>query len=331
MKEIVRKNKIFDILKIHLKYILIVYILVIIGSVVFYIVSPKYYRATTEILKPIETTQTNISSEVLLSILNSNGMLDKIVKNFGLSVEYGTQNLDILRDDLKKNIKISEVGHKIIKIDVIDRNPKTAAGIANFFCENLNKILYNLTTASATQNRISIKKNIKKISGQLNVLEDKTNKIEKKSNIIIINNGTEGLSSISDYLMGRLIKEKLTLQIIKQTEPTDTKKIAKTKIEIADLEKQIDEVIGYKKSLSNLQKNISTKEAILSSLNKQLEESRISESKNILPIQVLDKAVVPTTIYKPDIKILMLIDSCVILGIGLLIIFFDALRFLGSL
>ncbi|MCL5408934.1 MAG: hypothetical protein M1135_02815 [Candidatus Omnitrophica bacterium] len=331
MAEIIRKNKIFDILKIHLKYILIVYVLAMFGSIIFYVVSPKYYLATTEILKPVKNFQTNVSSEVILSLLNSNGMQDKIIKKFKLSDEYGTENLDVLRRDFKTNVKISEVGKKIIKIDVIDKNPETAADIANFFYKNLNNLIYNLINMPTVKNRIAIEENLTKTDEQIKSLEYNMDKIEHKNKIIIINNSNKDLSPVADYLMTKLIKEKLELDTIKQTEPINTKKLVDTRVKIAYLESQIDKIIKYKRSLLDIQRDISEKETLFSLLTDQLEKAKFSESKNIVPIQVLDKAIAPTTVYKPDIKIIVIIISCIILGIGLIVIFFDALRFLGSL
>ncbi len=331
MAEIIRKNKIVNILKIHLKFILIIYIIAIIGSIIFYFLSPKYYRATAEILKPSKTSKTNMSSEVILSLLNSNRMLDRIVKKFNLSQEYGTDNLDILRNNLKENTRISELGKKIIKIDVIDKNPETAAQIANFFCKNLNNLVYNLTAGPIIKEKKTIEENIMKANNQIKTLQNKMDKIEHKSKIIIVNNNNEGLNSLASYLMKKLIKEKLVFKTLEQTSPSNIKKIMTVKMKIAYIGKQIDKIIEYKKSLSNIQRDILTNESFLSLLNNQMEKAGISESNNIVPIHILDKAIAPTTVYKPNIKNIIIIISFIILGIGFVIIFFDALRFLGSL
>jgi tyrosine-protein kinase Etk/Wzc len=118
-------------------------------TVLFYLISPKYYKATSTILQPPETEITpsqqsskfskepisliRTNTELFFSILNSRRMKDDLIEKFDLKKHYKVSNDDEAIEILKKMVNIFLTKDKVIQIDVIDRDPKIAAEIANFY------------------------------------------------------------------------------------------------------------------------------------------------------------------------------------------------------
>lgn len=83
--------------------------------------------------------------------------------------------------------------------------------------------------------------------------------------------------------------------------------------------------------LTRILRELKVQESLYSFLTSKMEEAKIEETRDTPVVQVLDRAKVPDKVYSPDLKFLLILVTCIIGGIGFLTIFFDILRFLGSI
>ncbi|HOL50442.1 MAG TPA: GNVR domain-containing protein, partial [bacterium] len=101
--------------------------------------------------------------------------------------------------------------------------------------------------------------------------------------------------------------------------------------EIRDLQKELDRLTSYQTQLTQILRELKAQESLYSFLTAQLESAKLEETKDTPFIQVLDTAVVPQKVYSPDIKKILIIIIGIIVGVGIIVLFFDVLRFLGSI
>lgn len=315
-------------------------------TVLFYLISPKYYKATASILQPpeVEVSSSSQSSrfskepislirtntELFFSILNSRRMKDDLIKKFDLKKHYNVSNDDEAIDIINKRVKIFLTKDKVIQIDVIDRDPQIAAGIANFYIENLDFLVKELTITTAKQNRIFLEKRIRETTELIEQLERRLTEIQNKNKLIVDPNLTQ-ISQAGGKLMEELISKQLELERERQILDDNDPKIIILKNEIKEIQSSLSKLLSSQDELTRILRELKVQESLYSFLTSKMEEAKIEETRDTPVVQVLDRAKVPDKVYSPDLKFLLILVTCIIGGIGFLTIFFDILRFLGSI
>ncbi|HOK57175.1 MAG TPA: hypothetical protein PKV21_01385 [bacterium] len=334
-------------IKRHIILLILTYIAVINLTVLFYLITPKYYRATSTILQPPESEVSLSSSqtakfskeplslirtntELFFSILNSRRMKDDIIEKFNLKKHYGVSNDDEAIEILNERTNIFLTKDKVIQIDVIDRDPKIAAGIANFYTENLDYLIKELTITTAKQNRIFIEKRLKETTELIEELEKRLTTIQNTNKLVIDQDLTQ-ISQTGGKLMEQLINKQLELEKERQILDDKDPKIIMLKNEIKEIQSSLAKLLGSQDELTRILRELKVQESLYNFLTSKMEEAKIEETRDTPVVQILDKAKVPYKVYKPDIKFILLLVSSIIGGIGFLIIFFDFLRFLGTI
>ena len=115
--------------------------------------------------------------EQMMAILNSGYIKYKLIEKFKLFKHYSidekssTKN-DAMANNLKEHIKFEKTRWGNIDIVVWDRNPDTAALIANAITDYFDEAMGNMIAESATKNKILMEAQYKKILAELKRLED---------------------------------------------------------------------------------------------------------------------------------------------------------------
>ncbi|MCM8807103.1 MAG: hypothetical protein NC926_03985 [Candidatus Omnitrophica bacterium] len=335
-----------NFIKKHIVLFILTYIAGLNITILFYLIAPKYYKATASILQPPETEIASSSqstkfskepislirtnTELFFSILNSRRMKDDLIKNFDLKKHYHVSTDDEAIEILDKLVKIYLTKDKVIQIDVVDRNPEIAAGIANFFTENLDKIIKELTITTAKQNRIFIEKRLKETTELIEQLEKRLTELQNTNKLVVDPSLTQ-ISETGGRLMEKLINKQLELEKEKQILNDNDPKIIMLKNEIKEIQDSLQKLLSCQDELTRILRELKVQESLYSFLTSKIEEAKIEETRDTPVVQVLDRAKVPTKVYKPDLKFIIVIYSSIVGGIGFLVIFFDILRFLGSI
>ncbi|MCX7705194.1 MAG: Wzz/FepE/Etk N-terminal domain-containing protein [bacterium] len=341
MEKITRNQKVVMSVRRHILFIFLFLILGILLGILYYLISPKYYRATAAILKPIGSIETldvtkktkdtqDTGTELFMSILTSRRMYDDIIEKFDLSSVYGISNVDRVREILRASCNISASGQRVISISVIDRDPIRAADMANFFWKNLDRLLQEMTITTAKKNRIFIEERLVSTGKALQQLQEELNQLQQANKLLAIKDTGE-ISALATELMTKLATKKLELEKMKRIYQPDQPEIVLLNAEIKDLQKELDRLTFYQTRLTQILRELKAQESVYSFLTAQLETAKLDETKNTPFIQVLDTAVPPQQVYSPDIKKILAIIAGLIIGIGILVLFFDVLRFLGSI
>lgn len=343
------KNGIFkgSSIKRHLILLILSYLAILNLTVLFYLISPKYYKATSSILQPpeVEISTSSLQStkfskepislirtntELFFSILNSRRMKDDLIEKFNLKKHYNVSNDDEAIEILNKRVNIFLTKDKVIQIDVIDRDPKIAAGIANFYTENLDFLIKELTITTAKQNRIFLEKRLKETTELIEQLEKRLTELQNKNKLVVDPSLTQ-ISQAGGKLMEQLINKQLEIEKERQILDEKDPKIIMLKNEINEIQTSLANLLSSQDELTRILRELKVQESLYSFLTSKMEEAKIEETRDTPVVQILDKAKIPYKIYKPDIKFLLILISSIIGGIGFLVIFFDILRFLGSI
>lgn len=93
-------------------------------------------------------------AEQLMQILNSDVVLNEVIKKFSLFDHYGILNNDPIRNTkvrnfFNSNVTISRTEYMAIKISVMDKDPQMAADIANYLSVVLDNVKNNIQNQRA--------------------------------------------------------------------------------------------------------------------------------------------------------------------------------------
>ena len=341
-KRIDRKNG----FRSHLKFVLIFYLLGFGIVYCVYLISPKYYKASASILQPPERelnvsketsdsseksiSQFRTNTELFFSILNSRTIKDDIIVKFGLVKEYNARNIDHARERLDKRVNLYLTKQKIIEISVIDTNPQRAADMANYFIERLDNTIKAISITTAKQDRIFIEARLHDTEQTIDSLEKKLAGIKDRDKLVADKDLAQ-ITQTAGRLMEELFNKKLEMQRKGEVLKANSFEMELLKKDIQNLETTLSRLLYSENELTGIIRELRAQEEIYSFLTSKLEEAKIDEARDTPVIQVLDEAVVPCKIYKPNIKLLLIIQAVVFGGLSILIFFFDLLRYLGNI
>ena len=95
------------------------------------------------------------TSDLLVGVLSSRTVEDKLIQKFDLRKVYGCRRMEDARKALAANTEISvDRKSQIITISVTDKSPQRAAAMAQAYAEELNRTLAEVSTSSARRERI---------------------------------------------------------------------------------------------------------------------------------------------------------------------------------
>ena len=332
--------------KKHGYFLLLSYGIALMVTLLLSFILPKVYKSTATIFKPTESETSlewlkassatkgfasSLSSNIdlFLSILRSRSMQDKTIKKFDLLEVYHLKNMEEAREELSRCAKIGISKEKMITITVCDRDPVRAAAVANFYIENLDKTIQTLNVGAAKRNRLFIEERLGRTADSLNKAEGELKDFQIKKKIAA-SKDVSRMSEIAGELEGKLINAKLELEILKEYAASRHPEVLKLKNRINEIQKALVRLPPTEEKLFKLLRKIRSQETVYSFLTNQLEQAKIAEAKDTPVVQVLDYAIVSDKPYRPNLKLNLGIVSLVMLSLGALFFFFDALRYLGT-
>lgn len=343
------------------KFIIINLIAVISISTIVAFIIPKEYRATATIMIPPDTQSglggltsllggktslsamgsrifglSSTSEDVLLGILYSRTALVKVIDRFDLINYYDVddENYDKVIKAFSSDFAANPNEYGMIDISVINKNPRVAAEIANYFAflvDSLN-IVYSIERAK--NNRLFIEKRYLKNIEDLKEAEDSLYKFQKKYGIVAVPEQLEVTVKAAAELESQLNKKEFEAFFVKQQFGEESPQSRLVEQEVNLLRKKVQE-LKNSKTLSNFSnvlfpfntmpdiaikylrayRDVQIQQSILEFVLPMYEQSKVEEQKSTPTVMVIDKAVPPQLKYSPK-------RSVIILGSSLLMLLF---------
>jgi tyrosine-protein kinase Etk/Wzc len=264
------------------------------------------------------------TGNLYVTMLKSETVKDPIIDRFKLIDLYEAK----YRSDVYKKldeIAVVSLGKKdgVVTIMVDDKDPKRVADMANAYVEELGKLAAGLNMAGAGKNRLFLEKRIAEARADLSRAEDALKNFQSKNKAISVTDQAQATIAGVAQLRAQLAIKEVELGTLKR-QFTDTSQEVKTaRAMVANLRAQIGGLEGKGGGTSSmptvgnmpqlgqeymrLMREFKIQEAVVEMLTKQYEVSKLSETKDVAPFQVLQKATVPERRTKPKrLKLVML-------------------------
>lgn len=333
---------------------------IVIGVIVAYMM-PVTYKATAQILPPqgqsgssallgqlggalggIAGGSLNVksASDTYVSMLSSRTVKDAIIKKFELQKLYDTKFPTDTRNALTAASNFNAGKDGMIGIEVVDKSPERAAGIANAYVEELQKMTQTIAVTEASQRRLFFEKQLDQAKNRLADSEVALKDVQEKSGLIQLNSQADAIIKAAAQLKGEIAAQEVALGALRTFATPNNPEYIRLQQQIVGLKAQLSKVetginlgkgdisvstsmvpeaaLGYVRKLRDVKYN----EAILEMLAKQFELAKIDEAKDSSLVQVLDSAVVPDKKYKPSriTVIVLLALFSLMIGVGVAIV-----------
>lgn len=309
---------------------------------------PARYTAETQVFAPDETANSALTAladlgslaglsstpaeqkaEVWSGVLKSRTVADVIVRDFNLRKLYKVTTDDEARSILAGNTDVGIDKSGIVSIDVIDRDPKRAADIANAYVAELNRNMVRMQTGNAMERGKYFEQQNEKAHDDLVQAEFNLQKVQERTGVLQIDAQAEQALESEALLRAQLATREAAADAMSSYMTPDNPALKYARQEEAALRKQVtllhkggDEgSIGMgqlpEKGMAyvNAYRNVKYREAIYEITVKQLESARLDAANKTDAVQVLDVALPPQKRSSPKRVLILLLG--ILAGIAL--------------
>ena len=147
------------------------------------------------------------TSDLLVGVLNSRTVEDKLIQKFDLRKVYGARRMEDARKNLAARTDISvDRKSQIITITSCNRckSPQRAAAMAQAYVEELNRTVAEVSTSSARRERIFLEGRLQAVNQDLEAAEKEFSQFASKNTAIDIKEQGKAMVDAAATLQGQL-------------------------------------------------------------------------------------------------------------------------------
>jgi uncharacterized protein involved in exopolysaccharide biosynthesis len=302
---------------------------------------PNEYRASTKLLPP---QQTQSSANALLSqlggiagaavsaagmknpsdlyvgMLRSRTVADRIIAQFELKKVYDTDSQERARKLLQDNTTIAAGKDSFIVVDVLDKDKKRVAAIANAYVSELFRLMKTLAVTDAGQRRLFYERQLESTKDNLAAAEIALKKAMDSGGVISVDTESRAALETTARLKAQISAKEIQLTSMRAFVTNSNPDYRRVEEELNGLRTEMSKLENGRGSnpgddkqrgLENikLMRDLKYQQMLYEVLAKQYEVARIDEAKDPSVIQVLDPAVEPERKAKPWRALIVLIST----------------------
>lgn len=249
-------------------------------------------------------------------VLQSQNVDDRIIKQFHLRERWGLSYQEAVREKLLSRTNIEEDKKSgVISISFKDRDPQLARDVVSAYINELNNVLKEVSTSSATKEREFLEQRLKEEQAALDDAQQKFSQFASKNMALDIPEQTRVTVEAASRLQGELIANRAQLQALEQTYTPENFRVKSLQAHVNELEKELNRLNNGRaaqapqdpsnpypsvKNLpvlgvqwSDLYRETKIHETVYELLTQQLEMARIQEVKDIPVAKQLDPPLIP--------------------------------------
>lgn len=261
-------------------------------------------------------------ADILKSILQSRRMADALIEQLNLKEYYGTGTIGQTRDALKSETTVLVNREKAFFITVESRDPQMAAGVANAYADNLDRLNRELNVSSVARNRQFIERRLEEKKQQLVRAEEARKQFQIKNRTLLVTDKAQAAMRAAGGIEESILELEIELAGLKEYATPSHPLMNQLDAQIKALRKQsqrlqqqqqdklglaglgtdtkgfstgffppMPEMPGLALEYLRLTREVKIHEAVVGMLTGQYEQARIAEVKDTPTIQVLDPAI----------------------------------------
>lgn len=310
---------------------------------------PNYYKAETRILPPQEkggnlaaqllgqagglggllggAVNVKYPAELYVAMMKSRTVLDRIVDRFSLMTLYHVRFRDDARRRLLYSLAVREDRKSgVIVLAVEDRDPKRAADIANAFVEELKSMAGGLAISEASQRRLFFEEQLRNTKEALVRSEEEIKGFQQRTGAFQIDAQAKAVIEGIANLRAKIASKEVEARVLRTFATMQNPDLQRVDEEIRALRSELEKIeagkghgfdpimpsermpslgMEYLRKLRQLKYH----ETLYELLVKQYELAKLDESRDVVVIQAIDKAVPPERKVKPKRGIIVIVAT----------------------
>jgi uncharacterized protein involved in exopolysaccharide biosynthesis len=274
-------------------------------------------------------------ADLYVGILQSRNVAEQIVSGFHLRELYRLETMEETYAKLAELTHISISGdNKIITVSVDDESPQRAADMANAYLEALDRINRSVNITGGQRKRVFLESRLDKVKGDLFRAETNLLAFQEKHKLVSIDSQAKAAIEGAARLKGEIILARTELEVLKEFGTERQNELIMLKSKIAELENQLariesgtggenpdDFFLSFRQlpalgiDLARLMREAKVQEEVFKLVTTQYELAKIEEAKDVVTVQVLDRAIAPDKKSGPKralITILSVMLGCIL-------------------
>jgi uncharacterized protein involved in exopolysaccharide biosynthesis len=276
------------------------------------------------------------SSDLFIGILESRTVQDDLINKFDLRNVYWDRRMEDARDDLQKRTNvIADRKSGIITIEVVDKSPVRAAGMAGEYVSELNLVVTQLNTSSAHRERVFLEDRLTQVKQDLETAEQNFSQFATKNTALDIPTQGKAMIEAAATLEGQLIAAQTELEGLKQVYADGNVRVRSTQARVDELRRQLEKGLGGRSNepgaanaqdqhplfpsirelpalgvgYADLFRNAKIQEVVFQTLTQQYELAKVEEAKETPSVKVLDPPDVPEKRSFPPRLLIILVGT----------------------
>jgi uncharacterized protein involved in exopolysaccharide biosynthesis len=347
-------------------------VLFIASAAVYSVVATKVYESTVALLTPKESAASGVlgglmasgvapalgiplpspasNLDMLIGVVKSRTVARGIVEKYRLKERYQVMYLqDAVKQfqEEKSQVDVSKEG--VITLTVTDSDPKLAAEMANFWIQQVDRLVATFGTSEAQRQRVFVTEQLVGAKKDLDRAEEALRRFQERNQAIVLQDQTRGAIDAAARLKGEVVASEVQLQVMRTFATDANPDVVSLKRKIDEMKRQLTtiqygdrlpdaskqdfhvpfaKVPGVGLELIRLTRDVKVQETVLTLLTQQLEQAKIAEAKDLPIVQIVDHALPAERHSRP--KLLFNVAISAVVGFLFAVLFALFLNVVGN-
>lgn len=252
-------------------------------------------------------------ADLFVAIMSGDTISNRIIESFNLKKIYKVNLFVDARKQLRRNVRIiNKKMDMLISIEAIDSDPQRAAAMANAFPDELDKLMQELATQEAKTRLTFFEKERVLASANLIKSEENLRTFSEEKSVIQIDAQTRGMLDYIATLRASIDAKDIQAQVMRQQVTASNYDLIRLETELKALREKLqatetqwdqscigDVCLPTSKAPSlgleyiRLYREVKFQEGLYQLYTKMVEIARLDMAKDVIVIQVVDKATPP--------------------------------------
>ena len=251
-------------------------------------------------------------NDMQVSLLKSRTVEDAMVARFHLLAEYHKRHVSAACKRWEKMTSVDNgLKDGLIRISVIDRDPRRAAELAGGWIEEYRRLTASLAVTEASQRRLFYEQELSAARNELTRAEDNLRDTEQRTGVLDLDGQARSMIASAAMLRAQIAAKAIEIRAMREFATGENPDLARAEQELTGMESQLaamdvnsDRATGdlisprgkitqagldYERAL----REVKYHEAMYELLMRQYEVARVDEARQGSLVQIVDPAIVP--------------------------------------
>jgi uncharacterized protein involved in exopolysaccharide biosynthesis len=229
-------------------------------------------------------------ADIAMAILRSRTLREGLVHEFDLQHRYHAKTEERAIRILDKKTHVGSGTDGTISVSVEDRDPKTAAAMANRYISELDAFNRDFRSFRARRTRMFLSARVAQADSSLRAIERSLVLYQKQKGAVVLPPDVRGSVDAAASLMGDKAAAEVELELMRGYASPQSDEVQRLEARVNELGRQIGALPATQAGGADLLRQVTVEQEVYGFLTAQLEQARIREAMDTPAVQLLDSA-----------------------------------------